>query len=178
MQIGDMWATHHGAAPDIATCSAGPSSVDVEHDRNGLEVLDRAACFGLLGTVPVGRVGLSMAALPVVLPVNFVLCRPPWQTDAVVMIRSGEGSKVDAALAQHVVAFEIDGFDAVARSGWSVIVQGLTRVLVDDEEIAWAEALPLESWANASADSFIELSTDVVRGRRFRSRAAPVGSFA
>ena len=33
-------------------------------DRNGLEVLGRDECLALVGTVGVGRIGLSMRALP------------------------------------------------------------------------------------------------------------------
>ena len=158
MWVGD--ANHESAA------ASGPP-IGVEVDRLGLEVLDRRTCFDLLTSVPIGRVGLSIDALPVVLPMNFILRTPPWGREPVIVLRSGDGSKVDAALANHVVALEIDGYDAMAHTGWSVLVQGATRLLADAGERTWAAGLPLRPWANAKADAFIELATDVVQGRRF-----------
>lgn len=38
-----------------------------------MEKLTRAQCLELMATVPVGRIGVSVKALPVILPVNFVL---------------------------------------------------------------------------------------------------------
>lgn len=38
-----------------------------------VEKLTRAQCLELMATVPVGRIGVSVRALPVILPVNFVL---------------------------------------------------------------------------------------------------------
>src|SRR3954454_10480390 len=45
------------------------SAMDV--DRNRLEVLDRQDCLALLASVSFARGGLTMAALPVVLPLYF-----------------------------------------------------------------------------------------------------------
>ena len=44
--------------------------VVVSYDRNGLEILDRASCLQLLGSAHVGRIALTMGALPVVFPVH------------------------------------------------------------------------------------------------------------
>ena len=43
----------------------------MELDRNGLEVLDREESLRLLGTAVLGRIAVTSAALPLVLPVNF-----------------------------------------------------------------------------------------------------------
>src|SRR4029079_8705247 len=110
---------------------------------------------------------LCMDALPVVLPVNFVLAVPPWDDEPVIVVRSTTGTKHAAALARSVVALEIDGYDPLAHSGWSVLVQGLTRVFSEPSDVEWAQSLPLEPWAVRDADTFIGLDTDVVRGRRF-----------
>lgn len=133
----------------------------VEFDRNGLEVLDRDQCLRLLGTVPVGRVGITSGALPVVLPVNFVL------HDGEIVIRTVRGSKYDAAIQNTVVAFEADSFDPVAHTGWSVVVTGLSRELVDGERDR-AMRLPLRRWAEIDPvrDRFVAIACDVVSGRR------------
>ena len=93
----------------------------MEVDRNGLQVLDRSECLELLRSVPVGRIGVTSGALPTILPVNFLL-----DGDRV-LIRTGRGSKLDAATRNAVVAFEADDVDAFARVGWSVVVTGVAR---------------------------------------------------
>lgn len=143
-----------------------------ELDRNGLEVLSSDECFALLVESPVGRLGLCDATLPVILPVNFVLATPPGRADPVIVIRTVEGSKLDAAVDGRPLALEIDGYDAFTHSGWSVLVQGMGRELRGMEH-DWAEALPLHSWAIESADHLIAVDTDVVRGRRFGRTPTP-----
>jgi nitroimidazol reductase NimA-like FMN-containing flavoprotein (pyridoxamine 5'-phosphate oxidase superfamily) len=89
-------------------------------DRNGLEVLDRDACLELLSSATLGRIGVSAGALPVVLPVNFCL-------DAErIVLRTGEGTKLDAASRNAVVSFEVDEIDPLFHGGWSVVVTGIT----------------------------------------------------
>lgn len=131
----------------------------MELDRNGLGILDRHECLEFLRSVPVARIGLAVSGVPVVLPVNFVL-----DGDAV-LFRSGVGSKLDAALSSGVVAVEADDFDVVTRTGWSVVVRGRARELVDDAEIERASRLELEPWVTDQADHFISVSTELVSGR-------------
>ncbi len=144
----------------------------VEFDRNGLEVLDRHRCLQLLATVPVGRVGITSGALPVVLPVNFVL-----DGDEII-IRTVRGSKYDAAIHNTVVAFEADSFDPVDHTGWSVVVTGSSRELTSDDERRHAESLPLRRWAEVdpARDRFVAIALDVVSGRQVVHPAPAVGA--
>ena len=59
---------------------------------------------------PLGRVGVSGGALPSVLPVNFRF------DGRQILIRTGVGTKLDAAVANAVVAFEVDEIDPVAHT--------------------------------------------------------------
>ena len=45
--------------------------VVMELDNNGLEVLSRSESLALLAMTTIARVGVTVDALPVVLPVNF-----------------------------------------------------------------------------------------------------------
>ena len=72
---------------------------------------------------------LTARALPVVLPVNFALL------DGDIVWRSAQGTKLNAASAGFVVAFEVDRYEADRREGWSVMVQGLAHVITDPEEL-------------------------------------------
>lgn len=128
-------------------------------DRTEIEVLDREECLALLVGEGVGRVGLSMDALPVVLPVNYVV------DGARIIFRTGQGTKLSAALRGAVVCFEVDDIDRRRRSGWSVVVTGTARQLTGPEE-AEAADLPLEPWSSVTGDHFIAIHIDLVSGRR------------
>ena len=130
------------------------------HDHLGLEVLEEADCRALLASTTIGRVGLSVDALPVVLPVNYTVM------DDAILIRSTEGSKLSAAWKGAVVAFEIDDYDPLSHTGWSVLVQGTARVLNAPTELAEARKQPLEPWAHPDEGAFVAISCDLVSGRR------------
>ncbi|MEJ5254973.1 MAG: pyridoxamine 5'-phosphate oxidase family protein [Acidimicrobiales bacterium] len=134
----------------------------MEQDRNGMEILDRAECLGLLRTVPVGRVGLSVNALPVVLPVNFAYDAERNR----IVIRTSEGGKLRAALLGAIVAFEADRIDPISHTGWSVLVRGVSSLITDPEEIGRLRRLPLRPWASDQSDHWVAISTDLVTGRR------------
>ena len=138
-------------------------------DRNGLEVLGRDECLQLLRTVPVGRLGLSIDALPVVVPVNFAL------NGHRVVVGTGEGSKLDAAVAGMVVAFEADWWDPFGHRGWSVLVQGPAEVIDSGEELEQVQRLPIRPWGTPRLLRYVGIPTDVVTGRRLRpGHAKPV----
>lgn len=126
---------------------------------NNLEVLDPSTCLALLADHSIGRVGLSIDALPVVLPVNYVV------EGGRIMIRSGQGSKLDAALRNAVVCFEVDEIDPRRGTGWSVLVTGVARRLVGEAALM-ASVLPLHSWSPTAGDHFIAIGIDMISGRR------------
>ncbi|WP_436793461.1 pyridoxamine 5'-phosphate oxidase family protein [Actinospongicola halichondriae] len=130
----------------------------MDFDRNGLRVLDRTESLRRLERVTIGRVGISSRALPVVLPVNFLL-----DGDRI-LVRTGHGSKLSAALRGSVVAFEVDDFDPIDHSGWSVVVTGTSRVIVDDDDLRRVESLPLAHWAPSGGD-VVAISTEMISGR-------------
>lgn len=132
----------------------------MEIDRNGLEVLDREECLRLLAKGGLGRVGLTSGALPTVLPVNYRV------VDGRIVFRTGAGSKLDAATSDTVVAFEVDEVDHVWRTGWSVVVTGVAREVTDAGELELLAAANVPRWAPAGPDRFVEISVELVSGRR------------
>jgi uncharacterized protein len=119
-------------------------------------------CLDLLGSVPVGRVGVTIDALPAVLPVNHVV----W--NGAILFRTVPGTKLDAAAAGAVVAFEADAYGATgAPGGWSVLVRGIARVVTDPGELAEVTSLPLDSWAwDGSVGRYVCIEPTVMTGRR------------
>ncbi len=128
-----------------------------------LETLDRDECLKLLTTVPVGRIGVSIAVLPVVLPVNFAL------VGTNIVIRTVPGTKLDAATRLAVVAFEVDSFAQDGSWGWSVLVQGVCAEVTDAAERARLDASAVPAWAfdDGAAEQFVRIETSFVNGRRF-----------
>jgi uncharacterized protein len=129
-------------------------------DWNGLEVLSREECLRLVAGAHVGRVAVTVDALPAVFPVNFVL------DDEAIVFRTAAGTKLDAATANAVIAFEVDSADPLYHTGWSVLVQGVASEIVEPGELERAWALPLRAWAGHDRDRFVRISTDRVSGRR------------
>lgn len=119
-------------------------------------------CLALLASVPVGRVGLSIDALPVVIPVSFALA------DRHVVFRAAAGRKFQAATTGAVVAFEADWYEPCGSSGWSVLVQGTTVLVSDPADIAHLSALTVDPWAgDANTGPLVRISTPKITGRRF-----------
>ncbi|WP_067461196.1 pyridoxamine 5'-phosphate oxidase family protein [Actinomadura macra] len=129
-------------------------------DHSGLEVLGVKECRSLLARAVVGRVVFTDQALPAVQPVNFTL-----HADDVI-IRTSRASRLATAATNTVVAFEIDEFDAEARTGWSVVIVGQARLVTAADEIAVLEDLPLRSWRPEGRDHFIRIRPEIVSGRR------------
>jgi nitroimidazol reductase NimA-like FMN-containing flavoprotein (pyridoxamine 5'-phosphate oxidase superfamily) len=102
--------------------------------------LSKSECFELLARQQLGRVAVVDDRGPIVFPVNFVLDRHT------VVFRTAEGTKLDAASTGPRVAFEVDGTDAPARTGWSVVVRGEAVEVTGPAELARLRALLLRPW--------------------------------
>jgi hypothetical protein len=125
-----------------------------------LEILSESECRALLAAGTFGRVAVTVGALPAILPVNYGLL------DEDVVFRTAEGSKLNAALARAVVAFEIDAADEAQQSGWSVLVVGNATALWKLSDIERAQALELQPWAAGTRDQFVRVTSGTISGRR------------
>ena len=113
---------HAGLLPppqqDRRPCGPDPAIAYSPAMETQNEPIPVQRCWELLGTASVGRLALSVRALPVIMPVQYYLSG---QRLAVCL---GHHQIPDRALDQTVVAFTADAIDPVARSGWVVQVQG------------------------------------------------------
>jgi nitroimidazol reductase NimA-like FMN-containing flavoprotein (pyridoxamine 5'-phosphate oxidase superfamily) len=125
-----------------------------------LEPLTRAECLVLLASASFGRVGVTIGAMPAILPVNYLLF------DEDIVFRTSPGTKLSAAVREAVVAFEVDQNEATDRTGWSVLVVGTAREIVDGPTQARVQALGLEPWADGQRDHYIRVASKRVTGRR------------
>ena len=107
---------------------------------DGLDELTADECSALLAQHHLGRLGLTSASLPVILPTSFAM-----DGDAP-MFWTGEGLKLHAARNGHVACLEIDGHDDLEQSGWSVLVIGRLAEIVGARQRSRYEHVPIPRW--------------------------------
>lgn len=126
----------------------------------GLELLTEEQSRRLLAGSEVGRVGITLGALPAIFPVNYRII------DGAIVFRTGPGSKMSAAAAGAVVAFEVDDYELSDRSGWSVLAVGQAEV-VDDPDLAGKVAdAGLAPLADGCRSTIVRIEPTFVSGRR------------
>jgi hypothetical protein len=136
----------------------GHKSPAVDHDRT--MPLDGDMCLRLLRGEAVGRIGVSVDALPAVLPVNYVVL------DNQVVFRTAARSRLARAVLDQVVAFEVDHTDVDTLLGWSVLVVGRAHELHDPGALDQVQAQGLRPWAGGQRDHLVGIDLDRVTGRR------------
>jgi nitroimidazol reductase NimA-like FMN-containing flavoprotein (pyridoxamine 5'-phosphate oxidase superfamily) len=126
----------------------------------GLEVMSDTQCRALLAMGGVGRIGISLDALPAIFPVNYRL------VDGFIVFRTAPGSKLSCAAAGAVVAFEVDDYGTLDGSGWSVLAVGKAAIVTDDAAIAAIEASGLETFTDGDRDAIVRIEPTILSGRR------------
>jgi nitroimidazol reductase NimA-like FMN-containing flavoprotein (pyridoxamine 5'-phosphate oxidase superfamily) len=130
-------------------------------DRHGLEVLPPDECWELVARTAVGRIAIVEAGEPLVFPVTHGVHQHR------IVFRTGSGSKLDAAQMNEVVAFEVDDWDPVERTGWSVLVRGVVETVYEDDEIEQYEALGTAPWLDSATEgTWIRILPQEISGRR------------
>jgi nitroimidazol reductase NimA-like FMN-containing flavoprotein (pyridoxamine 5'-phosphate oxidase superfamily) len=123
-----------------------------------LSAISPDRCLALLGSVPYGRVVFTHRALPAIRPVNHIV------DDGNIIIRSSLGSGLGAAAGGGmVVAYEADAIDPATRTGWSVVVTGLARLVLDPADLTRYERL-LDPWVDGRRDCVVRIPPDLVTG--------------
>jgi nitroimidazol reductase NimA-like FMN-containing flavoprotein (pyridoxamine 5'-phosphate oxidase superfamily) len=88
---------------------------------NALRALSENECRSLLATQCLGRIGLSVGALPAIYPVAYRM------EGGGIVVRPGDRSELLTASHGGVVGFEVDRVDPDGGPGWSVLVVGLAK---------------------------------------------------
>jgi nitroimidazol reductase NimA-like FMN-containing flavoprotein (pyridoxamine 5'-phosphate oxidase superfamily) len=134
------------------------------HNKRVVEVLSRERCEDLLSRAEIGRVVLTIQALPTALPVNFAF------DGRDIVFRTGAGAKLSAAKEGTVVAFEVDDFEAALRVGWSVVATGIATAVTDPADLERVQALEIGTWVEASDTHYVRLHPEFMTGRRISIR--------
>lgn len=134
---------------------------DANVDWSGLEVLGPDECREHLTAGAVGRIGFVEEGGPVILPVNYTM------DGHAVVFRTAAGSKLSVGMMQRPVCFEVDDWDTLSHTGWSVLAKGVADEVLDPEEISRLEQLPVRPWSRPDLrDHWIRIMVEELTGRR------------
>lgn len=125
------------------------------------EVLGIHDCWRYLRTVSVGRIAFNHGDTVEIFPVNYV------PVNGTLLIRSGEGTKLEAAGSRGAMSLEADGMNQYGTIAWSVVVKGHAAVVSDAEEVQDAMDAGLSPWQAGPKDNLIRVTPVDITGRRF-----------
>jgi uncharacterized protein len=137
---------------------------DVLVSSDQLEVLSTDECLRLLAQAKVGRVAVTVGAIPEIFPVVYCLL------EGAIAFRTGEGTKLHAATRRTVLAFEVDNFDSEVQHGWSVLVVGHSEEVSDPRQVNAARRLLSGSWVPVDRYHVVSVALERVTGRRITER--------
>jgi nitroimidazol reductase NimA-like FMN-containing flavoprotein (pyridoxamine 5'-phosphate oxidase superfamily) len=126
------------------------------------EAIPVEECWRLLGTADVGRLALSVDALPAVLPVSYAM------DGREVAMCLGELRVPERAAHGAIVALEVDELGAGDRAGWFVHAVGMARLAPGPSGGAPGDDGP-PGWLVA------RLAPTIVYGRRIHLHPPPAG---
>ncbi|MET9693439.1 pyridoxamine 5'-phosphate oxidase family protein [Streptomyces sp. NPDC006514] len=134
--------------------------------------LDRAEALRLLSTVSLGRIVFTQHALPAVRPVNHLV------EGEGIIVRIHDGGALSSLAAPAdapgvVVAYEADDIDPVTHLGWSVVITGYVRAVVDTDEVDRYAHL-LRPWVARPMTSALRIHPDLVTGFRLEADPTPL----
>ena len=118
------------------------------------EPISEDQCWELLAATSVGRLALSVRALPVILPVQYYV------DGRRIAVCLGHHQIPERSLNQVIIGFTADAIDPVSRSGWFVQVQGRS-------------VIPQRLGADAACDGpatgqIVQIEPGIVSGHRMQ----------
>jgi uncharacterized protein len=145
-------------------CSGGDTIRGIAVERSTeLVPLGVRECLAHLRTAPVGRLVYTDHALPAIRPVNFVL------DDEDVIVWASLAGEI-TTVPDEVVAFEADEIDAVTRTGWTVVVVGPARPVLDPGRLIDASTPGGPVLGSAPFGRVLRVHIEQISGRRLRIR--------
>lgn len=142
---------------------SGEHSPSTSALKGSITDLDREECLKLLAENSFGRLAVSGAGdTPVIRPVNYLFD----ERSQSVVFRTAAGSKFHSLVRATNAAFEIDGVDVATRTGWSVIIAGVTEEVTAQSETRRLELLGVDTWALGEHPHWVRIRARTVSGRR------------
>jgi uncharacterized protein len=137
----------------------------VPHPERELVELSRPECLELLGANSFGRLAVAGGAqAPIIRPVNYAFD----EATQSVVFRTAWGSKFHSLVRATHAAFEVDAVDAGNRTGWSVIIVGVTEEVVSPAELRRLVDVGVDPWGPGDKHHWVRIRARAVSGRRIR----------
>jgi hypothetical protein len=128
-----------------------------------IEELSESQCAAFLQASRVGRIAVSVRALPVIFPVGYVAL------DGAIWVGASRTSPVFRSSVGSVVAFEADGYDEPGSYGWSVLVRGVAEAVSDERKIEEVNSRLITAWpAIGVVDQCLAIPVTMLTGQRYR----------
>jgi uncharacterized protein len=129
-----------------------------------IEELNREECLTRLASQRLGRLGVVVDGVPLVLPMQFAL------DGETVVLQTNTGAKM-LHVPLSTVSFEVDHVDWDEGVGWSVLVQGIGEDISTaiDERSEALRTLAVHSWAPPPADRWLKIIPRKITGRILRA---------
>jgi nitroimidazol reductase NimA-like FMN-containing flavoprotein (pyridoxamine 5'-phosphate oxidase superfamily) len=131
-----------------------------------LKTLSRDECFEFLQGAVVGRIGYVADGMATIIPVNFALF------DGCIVVCMAEGSALSWLDLRGRVAFEADESRAIDHAGWSVLVRGVAREVINPEELAVLRRGHMRSWLRSPQGHWVRISIEAMSGRALHGAPA------
>jgi hypothetical protein len=144
--------------------STSVPQVDSDDNESQMLELSRDECLELLKTQSLGRLAVDGfgGGPPVIRPVTYAFDEPSQS----VVFRTAAGSKFHALTSSAKASFEVDCVETGSRTGWSVIIQGVTDEITHPIEVQRLDSLGLVPWAPGHKPSWVHIRAWTVTGRR------------
>ena len=128
--------------------------------KRSSEMLDTAACWSLLRSQSVARVGYVVDERPMIVPVNFSVIQDR------IVFRTDPGDKLTSVPQRHICV-EIDGSDGFFHV-WSVVARGLARDVTTALDVEYVDIRRtlVPTFAPLADPHWIALEVESISGRR------------
>jgi nitroimidazol reductase NimA-like FMN-containing flavoprotein (pyridoxamine 5'-phosphate oxidase superfamily) len=137
----------------------GSLDFDEWSPQGPVEELTEDSAWELLGLESFGRLAVSDNDKPQIFPVDY------YANGTDILFRTAAGTKLRNLVANEAVAFEVDSRNR--GESWSVVADGVARVVTDPDEIAVADRAPLPTWIPVAPYVYVKISPTSLRARRF-----------
>jgi nitroimidazol reductase NimA-like FMN-containing flavoprotein (pyridoxamine 5'-phosphate oxidase superfamily) len=134
-----------------------------------MKVLDDEQCVALLQSARFGRVALTVRAMPIIVPVHFMMLG----NDPVFPI--GSASIARATDRDEVVCFQADWVAPDGDDAWSVAIVGRLALLTAPEDLQAATAHDFGSWSTANPQFARVISGEISGRSRVTAASASAG---
>lgn len=141
-------------------------AAELPGDSNHLRELTWPECEDLLQKHVVGRVGFCGAAGPLILPVNYRIYTGQ------VVFRTSPYGMLSELRRRTPVAFEIDGIDEPAETGWDVLGRGFAEAITLDHPLVQLWSSGPVPWAKGTRNLFVAITLTSLTGRVIRAAFA------